>query len=79
MALVRNVKQEDLTGIIELGSQIFREKDEIPLLQKALPNSDELARDTFVMMLEAGTKRSQAPARQRDILGCMQLANLPRV
>lgn len=36
MVLVRNVKQEDTNAIIELGSQIFREKDEIPLLQKAL-------------------------------------------
>jgi ribosomal protein S18 acetylase RimI-like enzyme len=36
MILVRNLKQFDKTKILELGRKIFREEDEIPLLQKAL-------------------------------------------
>jgi ribosomal protein S18 acetylase RimI-like enzyme len=36
MVLVRNLKQCDKTKILELGSKIFREGDEIPLLKKAL-------------------------------------------
>lgn len=36
MVLVRNLKQCDKERILELGRKIFREKDEIPLLQKAL-------------------------------------------
>lgn len=36
MILVRNLKQKDKKKIFELGSKIFREEDEIPLLEKAL-------------------------------------------
>jgi ribosomal protein S18 acetylase RimI-like enzyme len=36
MVLVRNLKQCDKERVLELGRKIFREKDEIPLLQKAL-------------------------------------------
>jgi ribosomal protein S18 acetylase RimI-like enzyme len=36
MILVRNLKQCDKDKILELGSKIFREDDEIPLLKKAL-------------------------------------------
>jgi ribosomal protein S18 acetylase RimI-like enzyme len=36
MVLVRNLKQCDKIRILELGRKIFREEDEIPLLQKAL-------------------------------------------
>lgn len=36
MTLIRNLKQCDREIILELGRKIFREKDEIPLLQKAL-------------------------------------------
>ena len=36
MVLVRNLKQCDKNKILELGGKIFREEDEIPLLQKAL-------------------------------------------
>ena len=36
MVLVRNMKYADKNKIFELGCQIFREEDEIPLLQKAL-------------------------------------------
>jgi GNAT superfamily N-acetyltransferase len=36
MILVRNLKQCDKSRILELGKKIFREEDEIPLLQKAL-------------------------------------------
>jgi len=36
MVSVRNFKPEDKNDVMELGRQIFREKDEIPLLQKAL-------------------------------------------
>ncbi len=36
MILVRNLKQCDKSKILELGGKIFREEDEIPLLQKAL-------------------------------------------
>jgi GNAT superfamily N-acetyltransferase len=34
--LVRNLKQCDKAKVLELGKKIFREADEIPLLQKAL-------------------------------------------
>ena len=34
--LVRNLKQCDKDKVLELGGKIFREEDEIPLLQKAL-------------------------------------------
>lgn len=34
--LVRNIKQCDKDKIFELGNKIFREEDEVPLLQKAL-------------------------------------------
>ena len=34
--LVRNLKQCDKDKIFELGKKIFREEDEVPLLQKAL-------------------------------------------
>lgn len=36
MILVRNLKQSDKERVLELGRKIFREKDEIPLLHKAL-------------------------------------------
>lgn len=36
MVLVRNLKTCDKSKILELGRKIFREEDEIPLLQKAL-------------------------------------------
>jgi GNAT superfamily N-acetyltransferase len=36
MVLVRNLKQCDKEKVLELGKKIFREVDEIPLLQKAL-------------------------------------------
>ncbi len=36
MVLVRNLKQCDKEKVLELGRKIFREEDEIPLLQKAL-------------------------------------------
>jgi ribosomal protein S18 acetylase RimI-like enzyme len=36
MVLVRNLKQSDKSKILDLGRKIFREEDEIPLLQKAL-------------------------------------------
>jgi ribosomal protein S18 acetylase RimI-like enzyme len=36
MVLVRNLKQCDKEKVLELGRKIFREADEIPLLQKAL-------------------------------------------
>ena len=36
MVLVRNLKQCDKEKVLELGKKIFREADEIPLLQKAL-------------------------------------------
>jgi GNAT superfamily N-acetyltransferase len=36
MVLVRNLKQCDKNKILELGGKIFREEDEIPLLEKAL-------------------------------------------
>lgn len=36
MVLVRNLKQCDKDKIFELGKKIFREEDELPLLQKAL-------------------------------------------
>jgi ribosomal protein S18 acetylase RimI-like enzyme len=36
MILVRNLRQCDKSKILELGSKIFREEDEIPLLKKAL-------------------------------------------
>ncbi len=36
MILIRNLKQCDKNRILELGRKIFREEDEIPLLQKAL-------------------------------------------
>lgn len=36
MLLVRNLKQCDKDKILEMGRKIFREEDEIPLLQKAL-------------------------------------------
>lgn len=36
MVLVRNLKQCDKDKVFELGKKIFREEDEIPLLQKAL-------------------------------------------
>ena len=36
MVSVRNFNEMDTQEIMELGCQIFREKDEIPLLQKAL-------------------------------------------
>jgi ribosomal protein S18 acetylase RimI-like enzyme len=36
MVLVRNLKQCDKKNILELGYKIFREEDEIPLLQKAI-------------------------------------------
>jgi ribosomal protein S18 acetylase RimI-like enzyme len=36
MVLVRNLKQCDKNKILELGRKIFREEDEIPLLQRAL-------------------------------------------
>jgi len=34
--LVRNLKHSDKDKIFELGNKIFREEDEVPLLQKAL-------------------------------------------
>ena len=36
MVLVRNLRQCDKEKVLELGKKIFREADEIPLLQKAL-------------------------------------------
>jgi len=36
MVLVRKLQQSDKDKVLELGRLIFREKDEIPLLQKAL-------------------------------------------
>ena len=36
MVLVRNFKQCDKEKVLELGKKIFREGDEIPILQKAL-------------------------------------------
>jgi GNAT superfamily N-acetyltransferase len=36
MVLVRNLKQYDKDKVLELGRKIFREEDEIPLLNKAL-------------------------------------------
>lgn len=36
MLLVRNLKQCDKDKVLEMGRKIFREEDEIPLLQKAL-------------------------------------------
>ena len=36
MICIRNLKQCDKEGVLELGKKIFREKDEIPMLQKAL-------------------------------------------
>jgi GNAT superfamily N-acetyltransferase len=36
MVLVRNLKQCDKEKVFELGKKIFREEDEIPLLNKAL-------------------------------------------
>lgn len=36
MIIIRNLKQTDKNKIFELGRKIFREEDEIPLLQKAL-------------------------------------------
>jgi GNAT superfamily N-acetyltransferase len=36
MVLVRNLKQCDKEKVLELGRKIFREEDEIPLLNKAL-------------------------------------------
>ena len=36
MVVVRSLKQYDKEKVLELGRKIFREHDEIPLLQKAL-------------------------------------------
>jgi ribosomal protein S18 acetylase RimI-like enzyme len=36
MVLVRELKQQDKEKIFDLGKKIFREEDELPLLQKAL-------------------------------------------
>jgi ribosomal protein S18 acetylase RimI-like enzyme len=36
MLILRNVRMSDKEKILELGREIFREEDEIPLLQKAL-------------------------------------------